>query len=168
MNLIHNKRKIIRCHPRPIPIPHFPHPRAFRTIKSLTNSPSITHRAEWLHAPLTNTVVLGFCTPGNRIGVFAVQSWLTFCSRYGHSTKLFFITSYPCSVTLLTFQFPLPTLFSWPILFSPLLSSSVTCYSLSAAPLTFQSPPKFRYFNQYSSPLMCQLLATTMNLSHYK
>ena len=117
---------------------------------------------------LTNTVVLGFCTPGNRIGVFAVQSWLTFCSRYGHSTKLFFITSYPCSVTLLTFQFFLPTLFSWPILFSPLLSSSVTCYSLSAAPLTFQSPPKFRYFNQYSSPLMCQLLATTMNLSHYK
>ena len=108
MNLIHNKRRIIRCHPRPTPIPHFPHPRAFRTIKCLTNSPSTTHRAEWLHAPsligvlllpfsviyhelpfLTNAVVLGFCTPGNRIGVFAVQS--KFCSRYGHSTKLFLL-----------------------------------------------------------------------------
>ena len=43
-------------------------------------------------------------------------------------------------------------------------TTNVITYSLSDAPPTFQSLPKFRYFSQCSS----QLLAEAMNLSHYK
>ena len=165
MNLIRNKRGIIRCHPRPTPIPHFSHPRAVRTIKCLTNSPAITiglngymppsqprtlagaiHNRKWLNIALIgalplpcsviyheltvlpNTVVLGSALPV--IELTFLQSNPSYSFVAGMAIRLnLFITSYTCSVALLTFKSPIPnslvlanTLLHSSPLFSPQVS----------------------------------------------